>query len=109
MGHIWRDFRCRVLMSAWLRLFSMNQKRAKHATAAARSVSVPESDHPREPPQFTPMFTQISAAERAAAPGQSILPGVAAVDSGTYATDRAIAIKPTIRMKRKIERKPQWS
>ena len=38
--------------------------------------------HPCEPPLATPRLTKISAAESAAAPSQSMLPGESAVDSG---------------------------
>src|SRR5260370_29612858 len=107
IGQSSQDCKPFVLIRGLSRRFSINQKRTKHATAAASSDRVPASDHPRSPPRFTPMLIQISAAERAAAPGQSILPGVAALDSGTYAIDKTIATRPTIRMKRKIERNPQ--
>src|SRR4030088_1058004 len=98
IGHTWRDFKSLVLMSGLARCFSTNQKATKHPRAAKRRNAVAGSDHPWEPPRFTPMFTHINAAESATAPGQSILPGVAAVDSGTYAIDKMIATMPTMRM-----------
>jgi DNA-binding MarR family transcriptional regulator len=104
IGHTWRDFKCLMVMSGLARCFSTNQKITKHPRATRSRNAAAGSDHRCEPPRFTPMFTHISAA----APAQSILPGVAAVDSGRYAIDKMIAAIPTIRMKRKIERKPQW-
>src|SRR5450631_4204137 len=83
IGHIWRDFKCVVLMSGCALCFSMNQNAKKHAAAAASKQADAGLAQPREPPLATPTFTKIRAADSAVAPVQSMLAAESAMDSGT--------------------------